>query len=112
MKSLRESSEGGMRAESSSLRAVLGSEGVPMSAPAIKPGTRCECNDVTRAAEHDSHPLAHPENITSHQCTRDAVRLVTVERIDGADAVGFARFRDVPMCSPCAAHAEKARGEA
>ena len=89
-----------------------------MTTPAIKPGTRCECNDVTRAAEHDSHPLAHPENITSHQCTRDAVRLVEIlyahPRVYGkAGAAGVREGKErVPMCSPCAAHAEKARGEA
>jgi len=81
-----------------------------MSAPALKPGTRCQCHDPECAALMPSGKKgSHPGG---GDCWHNAVRLVTVERTDGADAVGFARFRDVPMCSPCAAHAEKARGEA
>ena len=71
----------------------------------MKPGTRCECRETACSNEyqHGTEGGAGRWN----ECAADAVRLVTVERMDGADAVGFARFREVPLCAACAEYHEK-----
>ncbi len=72
-----------------------------MSAPTIKPGIRCECRDVS-----------HHACFCGDSCAEDAVRLVTV-RVPytghkfAFDAPWKEIRHDVPMCAPCAAHAEK-----
>jgi hypothetical protein len=67
----------------------------------IKPGTRCECRNCG-----DSHNRED----THRPCTREAVRMVTVltywpqEQYYG---LAPTHPKDIPMCTTCAAHAEK-----
>ena len=88
-----------------------------MSAPAIKPGTRCECRDHSCPEARESVPNAHREDHEKEfgikggtgfqRCTRDAVRLVTVPRANAGRSLPHVIPVQVPMCSPCAAHAER-----
>lgn len=70
------------------------------AAPAVKPGTRCECTDHEVYADWYKGPRK-----PHHECHTDAVRMVTVpmENDDPTDTRCGEKF-DVllPMCEPCA----------
>ena len=79
----------------------------------VKPGTRCECRDhqhITHAI--DTGPgFRGPDRV--YDCTREAVRMVTVRgSIQDMDGLTIApeAYREVPMCSPCAAYHEARQG--
>lgn len=82
----------------------------------LRPGTRCECREMT--TEHRMefyegigrvtdrcHALANTASIESYQCVRQAVRIVTVRvdapQVEGERYIGFDEFV-VPMCAACA----------
>jgi hypothetical protein len=78
-----------------------------MSAPTIKPGTRCECRrwhlghrGWTALEEQMSGMPAHTE------CGRAALRQVRVNHRHH-EHTGEIFYDEIPMCAPCAAHAEK-----
>jgi hypothetical protein len=76
-----------------------------MSAPTIKPGTRCECRNPDCPGSLRERTVGPRE-----ACRDDAVRLVTVPNVKMRNGIARESIlgpKQVPMCEPCAAHAEK-----
>lgn len=72
----------------------------------MKPGTRCECRNADCGSE-----LPHSRDHSLGQCSRDAVRMVTVlhRGAEGTAAAGMPTgyLQKVPLCAACADWAEK-----
>jgi hypothetical protein len=80
-------------------------EHVAVHGLAVPKGTRCQC----QGEKHAEHAPFDDKSAFMYACYRDAVRLVTVEWAVPEDnpPVAVIHSKRVPMCEPCAAHAEK-----
>ena len=71
----------------------------------MKLGTRCECRD---SSGHCRGVHAYSTVSRDCRCTSDAVRLVTVACLPSEKRIAavLEHGDTLPMCEPCAAHAE------